>query len=172
MKEIFKPIPDYPNYEVSNFGRVKSLKNTARILKSRLSGSGYLIIGLRKNNIQITRIVHQLVAEAFLGHTPCGHKIIVDHINNIKTDNRVVNLQLVSHRKNLTKDKKTKYSGVYLSYRKDPFRSMIYIDNKSVYLGSYSHEIIAHLAYRKAVKNIHLFNGKTKEFRELINQNY
>ena len=40
--------------------------------------------------------VHQLVAMAFLDHVPNGHTLVVDHINDVKSDNRLSNLQLIT----------------------------------------------------------------------------
>jgi len=45
---------------------------------------------------------------AFLNHTPCGHKLIVDHINENKLDNRVENLQLITNKQNVIKSIKNK----------------------------------------------------------------
>ena len=48
--------------------------------------------------------IHQLVAMSFLGHSPDGtHKVVVDHVNDDKIDNRVKNLQLLSNRENCNK---------------------------------------------------------------------
>ena len=46
------------------------------------------------------------MAMAFLGHTPDGHKLVVDHINGDRSDNRIENLQVVTSRVNSTKDVK------------------------------------------------------------------
>ena len=42
---------------------------------------------------------------AFLNHKPNGNKLVVDHINNVKTDNRLSNLQIITQRKNTSKDR-------------------------------------------------------------------
>ena len=68
-KEIWKPIKGYEGlYQVSNFGRVKSLKfGKEKILKQSIDKkTGYLHVVLCKNGILKTYYVHRLVAEAFI----------------------------------------------------------------------------------------------------------
>src|SRR5690606_2453327 len=110
MIEIWKDIPGYKGkYQVSNLGNVKSLERKVRfgrnyktlkesILKSFLQRDGYLYVGLSNPNRQFT--IHQLLAICFLGHKRQKFKVVVDHINNIKTDNRIENLQLLNNREN------------------------------------------------------------------------
>lgn len=102
--EIFKDIPKFENrYQVSNKGRIKSLgneyKRKEKILKSSLNSRGYLTVHLNSKTYQ----VHQLVAMAFLNHIPNGYVKIVDHIDNLKTNNNVNNLRLISQRENISK---------------------------------------------------------------------
>lgn len=90
--EVWKPIVDYPNYEVSNLGRVKSFfLNTEKILKSTKNTNGYLQVGLYKEGkIKYFR-VHRLVAQAFLPNP--NNLPQVNHRNEDKTDNRVENIE-------------------------------------------------------------------------------
>jgi hypothetical protein len=115
--------------------------------------------------------VHTLVAMVFLNHKPDGtNKICVDHINNIKTDNRLVNLQLITNRENTSKDKKdgtSKYVGVCWQKSKNKWMAQINIDDKKKYLGYFTDEHEAHLVYQKALKMYHegdLSFMKPKEF--------
>lgn len=101
MKEIWKPVLDYIGlYEVSNLGRVRSLKfGKVRILKPVKTKDGYLRVGLWKDGNQKWFLVHRLVWEAFNGEIPEGME--VNHINEIKTDNRYPeNLNLLTHTAN------------------------------------------------------------------------
>ena len=172
-KEIWRDIPNYEGYyQVSNLGRVKSLSRKTnnrnggyttkeRILKAGLTSGGYLVTSLFKEGKGRTFNVHQLVAMAFLNHIPCGHKIVVDHINNIKTDNRVENFQLTTHRHNSSKDKKgkSKYTGVFWYKARQKWRSHIYINGKLKHLGYYDNELDAHEAYQKELEKFGGYNG-------------
>ena len=160
-KEIFKDIPNYEGiYQVSNLGNVKSLKfGKERILKPSNNGKGYFQVILWKDGKLKTKKIHVLVAMAFLGHIPNGNKIEVDHKNNIKNDNRLENLQLLSceeHRIKTTKNKNSssQYTGVYWSKHAKKWQAQIRIDGKNKYLGLYETEIDAHLAYQKALNNL------------------
>lgn len=95
--EIWKPIKDYEGiYEVSNYGRIRSLRRAApRILKTANNGYGYLIINLSKDSIKKTVKVHKLVAEAFIPNP--NNLPTIDHINRNRNDNRVENLRWVSY---------------------------------------------------------------------------
>ena len=117
LKEEWKDIQGYEGlYKVSSCGRVKSLsrittngrKTKERILKKSITSLGYCRTTLTKNNIKNTISTHRIVAQTFIPNPlnkPC-----VDHINTIKTDNRVENLRWVTHKENtnnpLTLEKK------------------------------------------------------------------
>lgn len=116
MNEEWKPIKNYENeYEISNFGRVRSFDRYIRsansktglqfkkgqILKQKLNkANGYKMITLWKNNKQRGYNIHRLVAEHFLPME--NGKNTVNHINGDKTDNRVDNLEWVSYGDNLS----------------------------------------------------------------------
>ena len=159
MEEIFKDIPNYEgSYQVSNLGNVKSLPHkrcfSEKILNPSLNIDGYLIVGLRKDNKSKTRKVHQLVAEAFLGHVPCGHAIEVDHINEDKLNNRLDNLQLLSSAEHRGKGSSSKYTGVTWYKTSNKWLSNIRINGKSKHLGYFTDEIEASKAYQKALNEI------------------
>lgn len=162
MIEFWKAIPGYEGiYEVSDLGRVKSLGNNEsrkeKILKFSNNRKGYCKLNLFKHANSKTYQAHQLVAMAFLNHIPSKSKNVVDHINNIKTDNRLENLQIITQRENTSKDKKnktSKYTGVYWCKNKNKWRSTIYISNKQIHLGYFKDEYKAHLAYEKALNEM------------------
>ena len=170
--EIWKEVKGYEDYEVSNLGRVKSLARTIiykdgrtrkceeKILKLNLTGlkgSQYLAVNLCNNGKGKKARIHQLVAEAFLGHKPNGHKLVVDHINNVKTDNRLKNLQLITNRKNSSKDRKngtSRHIGVYWNKRDKSFISRIQINGKNKGLGYFKNEEEAAKAYQNALAKL------------------
>lgn len=109
MEEIWKPIKGYEEYEVSNLGRVRSLPkitrsvvpdryNSTRILKQSPDGKGYMMVWLYKGKKRKTMKVHRLVANAFISNPECKPQI--DHINAVKTDNRVCNLRWCTEKEN------------------------------------------------------------------------
>lgn len=99
--EVWKDINGYEGlYQVSNLGNVKSLKyGKERILKPDVSKFGYLFVDLCKNNICKSFRVHRLVAIVFIPNLE--NKEQVNHINGIKTDNMVQNLEWVTAKENI-----------------------------------------------------------------------
>lgn len=181
--EIWRPIPGYENiYEVSNLGRVKSLSRKVirgnkicllkeKIKKSTKNGHGYFVIKLHKNKKKQMMRLHVLVAMAFLNHKPDGQKIVVDHIDNNKENNTVNNLQLISQRENSTKDRLLPKIGKRgVSKHRKKYRAVISVKSKIIFLGLYKTITDAHNAYEIAAKNILLYDGGDKKFRELIKQ--
>lgn len=160
MEEIFKTIEDYPSYEVSNLGRVKSLERLAKykdtfrsvkgkILNPYVNDRGYRVVSFGKKKIK----VHQLVAVAFLNHKIDGLNKVVDHIDNNKSNNRVDNLQVISQRENVVKDSKSKVSrGVFKAGNK--FAARIMINNKYKYLGVFESVKEASEAYNYELSKV------------------
>jgi hypothetical protein len=111
--EVWKDIPEYEGlYQVSNLGNVKSLdrvdsigrKVKEKFLKTALSSSSYFLVGLFKDGIGKTFNTHKLVAIAFLNHKPCGHKLVVNHINRNRLNNNLYNLEIITAREIVTEN--------------------------------------------------------------------
>ena len=167
--EIWKDIPEYKGiYQASSFGVIKSLprevliKGKYPIISKEIimtpfkDINGYLMVSLTKNNIKKLIKVHQLVAMAFLGHERCGHKIVVDHIDNDKLNNNLSNLQLITSRENTCKDIKigtSKYIGVSMSKNKKWIAQIVF-NKKVISLGVFDSEIGASEYYQNALKAI------------------
>ena len=168
--EFWKDIKGYEGlYQVSNLGKVKSLPKKItykdvrvynykeKLLKNCLDSYGYSVVTLVKNTNKYQIKVHQLVACTFLNHKRCGFEKVVDHKDNNKQNNTLSNLQIITHRKNLSKDKKSKtskYTGVHKEKNGKKFRARIIIKNKNEHLGLFKDEYEAHLAYQKALKEL------------------
>lgn len=166
MKEIWKDIPGYEGlYQASDLGNIRSLDRFSKkghrlkgkVKKSSLNGRGYLGVTLNNLHYRRTITVHILVAMTFLGHVPCGMKVVVDHKDNNKLNNRKDNLQLTTHRYNTSKDKvggSSKYVGVDWFSKANKWRALIEIKGKSKHLGLFLNELDAHKAYQKALKDL------------------
>lgn len=95
----------YENYEVSNMGRVRSLNygrsGKVKELKLRIRTDGYSRVVLCKDGKQKTCYVHRLIAYAFIPNDNPTEKTEVNHISEVKTDNRVDNLEWVTPKQNI-----------------------------------------------------------------------
>jgi len=118
MKEIWTKTYLSEMYEVSNLGRVRSVgryvynsPTSERFLKPRLlepkkpNSNGYLRINISKENKKKTIQIHQLVYHSFNGTSPKKH-MVVDHIDGNKLNNRLSNLQFITHTQNCEKGKR------------------------------------------------------------------
>lgn len=104
MVEEYKNIPGYEGiYQISNYGNVKSLGNNKsrkeKLLKLQSKTNGYLFVTLYKNGKHNSYLVHRLVAQVFIPNP--GNKPQVNHINGIKTDNNVKNLEWNTNTENV-----------------------------------------------------------------------
>lgn len=98
-KEIFREIDGFPDYEVSNLGRVCSFKGRyPRILKPRKNRCGYLYVILYTGGKGVRKTIHRLVAEAFVPNPE--NKPEVNHIDEDKKNNVAENLEWVTRREN------------------------------------------------------------------------
>jgi hypothetical protein len=90
-KEIWQIIDDFPSYEVSTFGNVKNIK-TEHLMKPQKDIPGYLNLTLLNNNKKSVRCkVHRLVAKEFIPNPE--NKLTVNHIDRIRSNNHVSNLE-------------------------------------------------------------------------------
>ena len=112
--EIWKPIPEFEGYEASSLGNVRSVdrefkmstkiikgeffkKRKGQKLKVGLSKVGYFHTSFGRGK---TYRIHRAVWSAFNGYWP-DPIMKINHINGIKTDNRIENLELVTHKENV-----------------------------------------------------------------------
>lgn len=156
--EVWKDVKGYEGvYQVSDLGRVKSLNynrsNKEGFLKTHLNKGGYYGVSLcAKKRIDIQ--LHQLVAIVFLGHKRCGHKLVVNHKNFIKTDNRVENLEIVSARENSNRKhikSSSQFTGVCWMKSNKKWSSSIHINGVKKLLGVFDNEVEASEYYENAL---------------------
>lgn len=99
--EIFKIIKEYPNYSVSNEGRVRK-NSTMKILRPTKKPNGYLQINLFTNDGRRKKeYAHRLVALTFIQNEKCYPE--VNHIDGVRDNNVVSNLEWVSRKENVQK---------------------------------------------------------------------
>jgi hypothetical protein len=155
--EVWKIIPNYEDYKVSNFGNVKSIKfKKEKILKKQINNAGYYNVIFCKNGKIKNIAIHQLVAMAFLNHKPNGKKNVIDHIDENKLNNNLENLQIVTFRNNISKSKKgsSKYTGVSWNKLMNKWTTQIQINNKVKVLGYFENEFEAHLVYQNKLAEV------------------
>lgn len=115
--EVWKDIPGYPDYQISNMGRVKSLQHTVfhspsrkfpngryvtykeRILVPAKEGGGYYFVVLYKNKVKRSLRIHRLVAQMFLNNPNRYEQ--VNHKDEDKLNNCVSNLEWCTAKYNI-----------------------------------------------------------------------
>ena len=166
--EVWKDVIGYEGlYQVNECGNVKSLSRTItkgnityvtkdRILKQSVDSVGYPYVNLSDYKKQKTFRVHQLVAVAFLNHTPDKHKgLVIDHIDGNKLNNMTTNLQLITNKKNTSKDRKnktSKYTGVSWHKQSNKWLAQFRENGSVKYLGTFETEEEARDAYNASQK--------------------
>lgn len=172
-EEIWKDIPDYEgSYLISNLGRVNSLL-TNKILKPSIDTGGYKVVCLCKNNKKKNFNIHQLVAMAFLNHTPNRFELVVNHKDSNKLNNKLDNLEIITNRQNLSIERvkvKSEKAGIALRVgvdkRSDKFRIQFHVDGKKLkYFGNYKD---VNQANNLATKILNLIE-KNYSYKEIVN---
>eukprot|EP00973_Karenia_brevis_P036156 4985353-Karenia_brevis.AAC.1 len=134
------------HYWVSNHGRVKRTFKNGRTsyIKGVLNRGGYVKMDISKKPVRVSPLLHTMVATCFIDNP--DNKPQVDHINEIKTDNRVSNLRWVTNeenQRNISKLRTTntsgcagvksrKYKGEHTSWR-----VCINVNNRRINIGDY-----------------------------------
>lgn len=111
INEIWAPVKGYEGfYEVSDTGKVKGIdrmvvskngltRKKGIEIKTRVNNDGYIEVRLSKDSRTTTTFIHILIAKAFIPNP--FNKSEVNHINGIKTDNRIENLEWSTHSENM-----------------------------------------------------------------------
>jgi hypothetical protein len=123
-KEIFEG-----KYIIYSDGRIWSVKRS-KFLKPSIHHTGYTRVNIDKKD----RFIHRLVADAFIPNR--SNLPMVNHINEIKSDNRVENLEWCNNRHNITHSCGNEIPGVF--FFKGKYRVRIYINGKNTHIGSFN----------------------------------
>jgi len=103
MNETWKPIPNFPGYEVSNLGNVRSLKRTSpHVMSPSKDNRGRRGLCLRRDGETHRRWISPLVLLAFVGPPPTGH--FCQHKNGNPGDDRLENLEYALFENRLTEE--------------------------------------------------------------------
>ena len=98
--ETWKDVPNFDGkYQINNKGDIRHKDRLDKYLKPAKNRKGYLTVGLWGNHKGNTFRVHRLVAQVFIPNPE--NKPQINHINGIKTDNRVENLEWVNNSENV-----------------------------------------------------------------------
>jgi hypothetical protein len=171
-----KLIPGYERTYIDEQGNVYKLYKEftwrrGKILKVEpsLHKHGYHVVKTCRGKKEY---VHKLMAFAFFGYKPV-EGFHIDHINGIKTDNRLENLQVITARKNIAKgnfkNKVSVYTGVtVIPHAKKPYRAYINYKGVKVHLGYFEKELDAARAYQIACESLDKYINKT-QFKEYVN---
>jgi hypothetical protein len=159
------------NIEVTKCGKVRKipkewlLKKTHNFKfgyvdfnKLKLTPQGYQVISIQiKDHKKRAVQVQQLVAAAFLNYKWNGHKLVVDHIDENPLNNNLNNLQIITHRQNMSKERTIKSglpTGVWYNKKLDNYQANININNKQFYLGTFNSSQEAANAYQNKLKQL------------------
>lgn len=134
----WRPIPNFPDYIISDNGtilskifrngRTEKPREYPKIIKQFISIHGYPRVMLNSKSRKGKNFpVHRLVLEAFVGPCPEGKEC--DHINGVKTDNRLSNLRYITKSKNLNRRKlpnsEKSYQATVTNYQAKLIRSIV-----------------------------------------------
>ena len=189
--EVWKGVPGYEGYyQVSDLGRVRSLdrvitykRGARRLLKGKMlnptMNNGYKQVTLAMKGRHKAFKFSQLVAMAFLGHKPDGHRLVVDHINGNRSDDRVENLRIVTHRANVSTCFRTdngtlrsEYVGVYWNINSLKWYSHIYYNGINIHLGLFDNETDASNAYQEALSKIKNGSFNPNDYKPKFSSKY
>ena len=163
--EVWKSVKGFEGiYKVSNTGKVRCIERTVIRRNGRplkIKGGemyigkdryGYSIVNFNVNKKRYLKKVHRLVYESHIGDV--NPTLVVDHIDNNKTNNHASNLQEITGRLNTSKDRVKLLglpTGVYKNKNGMGYKVTIQKNGKAIYIGTYQTIEDARFAYKNAL---------------------
>lgn len=125
--EEWKEVIDYPDYKISNKGRLLSRKNG--LMLSNLNETGYYTYSLCKNGKHKTMFLHRILAIHFINNPNPEKYKLIDHIDRNRTNNSLDNLRWADDKINANNSISVltaKHKSIYLSHEKNKQSGKIY----------------------------------------------
>jgi len=161
MEEIWKTIVkngENTQYQISNIGRVKSLKyGKEKIMRLEFGRVGYYKIRIWHNNKRYFDYVHRLVAEYFLPNF--NNKMQINHIDHNKKNNKICNLELVTNKENMQKYKE--YFNINKIKKASKLSDKKVLEIRNLYAEGKNKTEVAKLLNVSPQVVIHLLSGRT-----------
>lgn len=150
--EIWKDVVGFEGfYKVSNLGNVYSC-----FMKKNLKTSNsnrYRQTTLCNGKVRKQSMVHQLVAMAFIDKDYKKKNLVCNHIDRVRSNNKLSNLEIITQRGNSSYDRDNGLK-VGVTHRRGKYIARVFYKNKFYHLGSYDTIEEAHLKYKEAFDSI------------------
>tara|TARA_R110000744_G_C18893047_1_gene508243 strand:+ start:38 stop:520 length:483 start_codon:yes stop_codon:yes gene_type:complete len=116
------------------------------------NSAGYILYGVYIDSVASSYTAHRLTY--LLNYPDMDQSLHIDHINGVRTDNRIENLRTVTHQHNTFNQ--TKAKGFSWMRKCNAFQAYICVDYKIYYLGLHDTILDARAAYLRAKKKYHI----------------
>ena len=152
MRHIGKDVLSKFKYDEVNGGVIRIKYDGSGRSEPKPNNTGYMRYGVYTDKHQLMYQAHRLT---FLLHNPdMDQSLTIDHINGIKTDNRIENLRATTNQQNHFNRQTNKGFSWSRSCKK--FRADITVNEKTIYLGVYETILDARAAYLRAKRKYHV----------------
>ena len=152
IKHIGQDVLSKFRYDEVNGGIIRIKYDGSGRSEPKPNNTGYMRYGVTTDGFQIMYQAHRIT---YLLHNPdMDQSLTIDHINGIKTDNRIENLRAATNQQNHFNRQTNK--GFSWSSKSKKFRADITINNKTIYLGVYETILDARAAYLRAKRKYHV----------------
>ena len=145
-------IPGFPDYYVDNIEIVSMKYGKRRVLSQAFDSSGYKCVSLCISGRKTTRIVHRLIAQAYL--PDYSEDLQVEHEDRNKTNNNISNLRMATNAEN---SQNRDVNGFYYDKARGKYLTRIIVNGKRKHIGYFDTEEEARNAYIAEKLKLHPF---------------